>query len=153
MEKLIAGLFGCLLGVVGVITAITLFRKRTQFSQWKTTKGHVIERGAFQPDIPMLSAPAFRYAPLIRYTYQIDGKEFISNTILPRRIQLPQHNTKQWAERKAQSFPDEVTVHYNPRDPSESYLVMTSTWSLTVVILASGFAFLIGVLFLLAWKV
>lgn len=151
MEKLIAGLFGCLLGVVGVITAITLFRKRTQFSQWKTTKGQVIERGAYQPDIPMLSAPAFRYAPLVRYTYTVDGKDFISNTIFPRRIQLPQHSRKDWAQKKAASFPDSVIVHYNPQNPAESYLVMTSKLTLSLVIAASLFALAVGALFLLAW--
>ena len=151
MEKLIAGVFGCVLGLVGVITALTSFRKRTQFSQWKTTPGKVIERGAYQPDIPMLSAPAFRYAPLVRYTYTINGQNFISNTIFPRRIQLPQHNTKQWAERKARAFPDEVTVYYNPNNPAESYLKMTSRLTLTIVIIASFFPLLVGALFLLSW--
>ena len=151
MEQLIAGLFGLVLGVVGLVTAITLFKKRSAFSLWKTTQGTVIERGAYQPDIPMLSAPAFRYAPLVRYSYTVDGKEFISNTIFPRRIQLPQRSKKQWAERKAQAFPDDVTVHYNPDDPGESYLVMTSKLTLGVVVAASCFATIVGVLFLLAW--
>jgi len=153
MENLIAGLFGLLLGVVGVVTGITLLKKRTQFNQWKTTKGRVIERGTYQPDIPMLSAPAFRYSPLVRYQYQVAGKEFVSNSILPKRIQLPKHNTVKWAQKQAEAFPEEVTVYYNPEDPAETYLVLTSRRVLYVVLAASLFSLLVGLLFLLAASV
>ena len=149
MENLIAGIFGLLLGIVGVVTGITLLKKRKQFNQWKTTSGRVIERGTYQPDIPMLSAPAFRYAPLVKYEYQVAGKEFVSNSILPKRIQAPQHSTIKWAQKKAGSFPDEVTVFYNPEDPAESYLVQTSKATLYTVIGASSFSILIGLAFLL----
>ena len=153
MENLIAGIFGLILGVVGFVTGLTLLRKRTQFNQWKTTTGKVIERGTFQPDIPMLSAPAFRYSPLVRYHYQVAGKEFVSNSILPKRIQLPKHNTIKWAQKQAESFPEEVIVYYNPEDPTETYLVLTSRRVLYVVLAASFFAVLVGLLFLLAASV
>jgi hypothetical protein len=149
MENLIAGIFGLILGVVGFVTGLTLLRKRTQFNQWKTTTGKVIERGTFQPDIPMLSAPAFRYSPLVRYSYQVQGRDFVSDTILPKRIQLPRHNTKKWAQKRAESFPDEVTVYYNPEDPAESYLDLTTRATLLVVVAASCLLILVGLLFLI----
>lgn len=150
MENLIAGIFGLVIGVVGVLTGFSLLKKRAQFNQWKTTKGKVIERGTYQPDIPMLSAPAFRYAPLVRYEYQVAGKNFVSNSILPKRIQAPQHSTIKWAKKKADSFPDEVTVYYNPEDPFETYLVMTSKTVLYIVIAAASLVILVGLIFLLA---
>ncbi len=149
MENLIAGLFGLLLGIVGVVTGITQLKRRAQFNQWRTTNGRVIERGIYQPDIPMLSAPAFRYAPLVKYEYKVVGKDFVSNSIRPKRIQGPQHSTIKWAQKKADSFPDEVTVFYNPEDPAESYLIQTSKATLYTVITAFSFVILIGLAFLL----
>ena len=149
MEDLIAGIFGTVLGLVGLGTALRGFKNRGQLQHWKTTSGRVIERGVYQPDQPMRSAPAFRYSPLIRYSYQVDGKDFTSNAILPRRIQLPQHSTKKWAQRQADAYTDEVVVHYNPTDPAESYLKQVSKTTLYVLIGFSIFALVLGVLFLL----
>src|SRR5215204_1506798 len=103
----------------------------------------------YQPDIPMLSARAFRYAPLVKYKYQVEGSEFVSNSVLPKRIQSPQHNTLKWAQKRANSFPDDVVVYYNPEDPAESYLVQTSKATLYTVIAASGLVILVGLAFLL----
>src|SRR5262245_42386590 len=114
MEQLIAGIFGVVVGLVGVWTGIRLLEKRALFDQWKTTNGRVIERGTYSPDQAMLSAPAYRHAPLVRYQYEALGKKFESIWILPRQIQLPRHGTKKWAQRQAESFADEVVVHYNP---------------------------------------
>ena len=151
MENLIAGLFGILIGAVGLWTGIRQLRNRALFNDWKTTNGKVIERGVYQPDGAMLSVPAFRFAPLVRYTYQVDGREFENNSILPVRIQLPQHSSRKWAQRKAGSFADEVTVHYNPEDASESYLVLTSKLTLYTVVAASCLLIAVGGLFLLSF--
>jgi hypothetical protein len=149
MENLIAGIFGLLLGIVGLWTGFRALKNRALCSRWQTTNGTVIERGTYQPNSPMLSAPAFRYAPLVRYTYQVDGREFVSNLILPTRIQAPEHSTRKWAQRKADSFAGEVTVHYNPEDPAECYLVQTSKTTLYILLGASCLSMLIGILFLL----
>jgi hypothetical protein len=95
-----------------------------------------------------LSTPAFRHAPLVKYVYQVDGKEFVNDCIRPRRIQLPEHNTKKWAQKKAESFADEVTVHYNPADPSESFLVQTPKTTLYIVLGGSCLVLMVGVIFL-----
>jgi hypothetical protein len=82
----------------------------------------------------------------------LPAKEFINDSIRPKRIQLPQHNIKEWAQKKANSFPDEVTVHYNPEDPSESFLVQTSKLMLYIVIGSSCLAILFGLLFFLVFS-
>jgi hypothetical protein len=99
-----------------------------------------------------LGPPAFRHAPLVKYVYQVGGEEFTNDRIRPKRIQQPQHNTKKWAQKKAESFPDEVSVHYNPEDPSESFLVQTSRLMLYVVVGSSCLAILFGLLFLLVFS-
>jgi hypothetical protein len=151
MENLIAGIFGLMLGLAGLWTGIKALKNRALADRWQTTNGRVIERGVYQPDQPMLSAPAYRHAPLVRYQYEVGGKEFVSNSILPRHIQLPRHNTKKWAQEQADSFPDEVLVHYNPAAPADSYLTNASRTGLYAVLIFSTIALLIGGLFLLKY--
>ena len=151
MENLIAGIFGVVLGLVGFWTGLRALKNRSRAAHWPTTQGRVIERGIYQPDQPMLSAPAFRHSPLVRYRYEVGGKEFISDSILPRHIQLPRHNTTKWAQRQADSFPNEVLVHYNAADPSDSYLTNASRTGLYAVLIFSTFALLLGCLFLLKY--
>jgi len=151
-ESLIAGIFGLLLGLVGLATGLVQLRNRARFDRWKKTQGKVLERGTYEPNVPMSGPPAFRHSPLIKYEYEVDNRTFISDAIHPRRIQLPQHNTLKWAKKRAASFPDTLSVHYNPEDPAESYLVLTSKFSLFAIVIASCFAMLIGLLFLLDWS-
>jgi len=148
MENLIAGIFGLLLGVVGFYTGVKQLKNRELFSRWQTTKGRVIERGIYEPRTAV-ALPAFRHAPLIKYRYSVAGEEFTNNSILPIRIQLPQHNTRKWAERQAASFPEEVVVYYNPEDAAESYLKLTSRWTLYLVLASSCLLIAVGGAFLL----
>ena len=152
MERIISAAFSFLIGTIGLWAGLKQLSNRTELNRWPTTKGRVIERGTYQPFIPAAGPPAFRHSPLVKYVYQVSGKEFTNDCIRPKRIQLPQHNTMKWAEKMAQSFPDEVTVHYNARDPSESFLVQTSRAMLYIVCGASCLAILLGLLFLLVFS-
>jgi len=149
MEKIVSGIFSLLLGSVGLWTGVRQLKNRRLLGNWKTTPGKVIERGTYRPKIASLSASAFRYSPLIKYSYQVNGAEFINDAIHPRRIQLPRHSSKKWAQKRAESFPDEVIVHYNSEDPGESYLVMTSKLILGIVAGVGVLLILIGVVVLL----
>jgi hypothetical protein len=149
MEAIISCAFSLLLGGVGLWTGFRQLRNRKALNGWRTTRGKVIERGTYRPDVPALGPPAFRYAPLVKYAYQVDGREFVNDSIRPKRIQLPQHNTIEWARKKAASFPDDVTVHYNPEDPRESFLDQTPKVLLYIVIVASCLAIMYGLMFLL----
>jgi len=149
MEGILAGAFAWMIGIVGLWTGFRQLRNRAALNHWPITKGRVIERGTYQPFIPAAGPPAFRHAPLVKYVYQVAGKEFVSDRIRPKRIQLPQHNTRQWAQKTADKFPDEVEVRYNPEDPNESFLVQTPKILLYGLIAVSGFAILFGVILLL----
>jgi hypothetical protein len=149
MEAAISFAFCLLIGGVGVWTGFKQLKNHAALNHWLTTRGKVIERGTYQPDVPALGSPGFRYAPLVKYVYQVDGREFVNDSIRPKRIQLPQHNTLEWARKKAASFADEVTVHYNPEDPGESFLDQTPKVMLYIVIVASCLMILFGMMFLL----
>ena len=149
MEKLASGIFSLLLGGVGLWTGIRQLKNRALLSKWKTAPGKVIERGTYRPNITSLSASAFRYSPLVKYSYQVNGAEFINDVIHPRRIQLPRHSSRKWAQKQAESFPSEVLVYYNPDDPGESYLLMTSKVVLGTVVALGVLLILIGLVVLL----
>jgi hypothetical protein len=149
MEGILAGAFAWVIGIVGLWTGFRQLRNRAALNHWPLTKGKVIERGTYKPYIPAAGPPAFRHAPLVKYVYQVAGGEFINDRIRPKRIQQPQHNTQKWAQKTANKFADEVEVHYNPEDPSESFLVQTPAILLYIVIGASCLAILFGVVLLL----
>lgn len=148
MEALISGVFALLIGSAGAWAGFQALRNRTALGRWPTTKGRVIERGTFHA---VIGRRGFRFAPLVKYVYQVDGKEFANNYINPKRTQLPSHSTKEWAQKKAESWADEVTVHYNPASPDESFLVQTPRFKLYGVIVASGVAMLFGIFFLISY--
>ncbi len=149
METIIAGAFGLLIGIVGLWTGFRQLKNRAALDLWSTVKGKVIERGTYQPNIATLSTPAFRHAPFVKYVYQVNGKEFGNDRIHPKRIQLPEHSTRKWAHKRAESFADDVAVHYNPEDPSESFLVQTPKRKLYILMGCACVALLFGVMFLL----
>jgi Protein of unknown function (DUF3592) len=143
--------FAFLIGTVGAWTGLKQLSNRKALNRWPTTKGRVVERGTFESPSASVRKNTFQYCPLVRYTYQLNDKDFINDYIHPKRIQLPQHSSKKWAQKKAESFADEVTVHYNPEDPTEAFLVQTPKKILYIVIGASCGAVLYG-LFLLLLK-
>ena len=148
MEGIFAGGFALLLAIVLMLTGLRQLKNRAALDRWPTTKGKVIERGTYQVSTPTGGPPAFRHSPLVKYVYRVAGKEFVSDRIRPQRIQQPQHNTKDWAQRTANKFPDEVEVHYNPEDPSESFLVQTPKILLYTLIVGSCAALLFGAILL-----
>jgi hypothetical protein len=149
METILSGIFALLIGSVGVGAGLNALRNRRTLDRWPTTKGRVIERGIFR--VNTASRSAFRYAPLVRYAYQVEGKEFVNDSINPKVIQLPSHSTREWAQKRSKAWADEVNVHYNPASPNESFLAQTPRFKLYAVILASLAAILFGLLFLLSY--
>lgn len=150
MEAIFSGIFGLVIGFVGVWAGWTALRSRAALNRWGTTQGKVIERGTYQPSIATLSQGAFCYSPLIKYVYHVGPQEFVGDCIHPKRIQQPEHNTQEWAQKRADSFTDDVLVHFNPEDPSESFLVQTPKIKLYLLIGASCMALLYGLLFLIS---
>ncbi len=149
MEWIVAGCFSLLIGIVGLWTALRHLKSRKELNTWRTTTGRVIERGVFQPNVPSLGAPAFRYAPLVKYAYAVEGKEYVGNCIHPAQLQAPPQSSQKWAQKKAESFPNEVVVHYNAADPTEAYLIQTSRALLLTVAAVSSFMIVFGLLLLL----
>ena len=149
MERILASAFGLLIGLVGLWAGLKQLKNRKALNRWPTTNGRIVERGVFEPSSILTSAPAYRFSPLVKFVYEVNGREFVNDRINPQRIQQPAHNTRKWAEKRAASFPEVVVVHYNPEDPGESFLIQTSHVMLYIVVAASCVALLFsGVLLL-----
>lgn len=143
-----AGLFGLSLGIGGILVGIVKLKNLAALNLWKKTNGKVIERGTFRVEHANLSERAFQFSPLVKYVYRVDGRELTNDTILPKHIQLPEHGSVEWAKKRAASFPDEVVVFYNPKNPSDAFLARTPKTKIYIVIAASLAAVLLGILFL-----
>lgn len=148
MESIIGGIFGLVIAIVIVWTSVVQLGNISRLSAWKSTSGKVVERGTFRITHATRSAPAFQHAPLVRYVYQVNDQEYTGDAILPKHIQLPRHNTVEWAEKEAAAFPDELTVYYDPENASDSFLVPVPRKTLYLTLAAGGAAGLFS-LFLL----
>lgn len=154
METIISAIFLIVIGGVGCFAILVALSKRKRFQNWHKAQGRIIERGVYQPtNVGRLSTPAFRYAPLVKYTYTADGKEYVGENLFHPEIQLPQTSSKKWAQKKAYSFPDEVKVNYNPDNHADSFLVTSSKPLFIFLAVVCSLMFLIGVLILLSYTV
>ncbi len=122
MEKYFAIIFGFLLGIGGLYVCFSQLRNFAQLNSWKKNKGKVIERGTVESEIGKVRNVGIKYCPLLKYTYQVDGKDFTNDAIYPKRMMASPSGSFEWAEKEAKIFADEVTIIYNPENPADSFL-------------------------------
>jgi len=148
MESIIAGIFGLIIAIVIIWNSFVQWANISRLNSWKAADGRIVERGAFRVTHANRGPSALQHSPLVRYVYQADGLEFTSDAILPKHIQLPERSTVEWAQARADSFPDHLTVYYNPENPSDSFLVPVSRKTFYIMMIAGPIVAMIS-LFLL----
>jgi hypothetical protein len=114
------GAFALAIAIGAFYAAATIFRLRRRVRRWPSVPGRVTSRETIQPtDRGRTSAPAFRWAPDVRYTYTVDGVEYVGDkTTLPWSAT----GSKKRAEKVLARIPDETDVLYDPSDPQASCL-------------------------------
>ncbi|MCY7347373.1 MAG: DUF3592 domain-containing protein [Pyrinomonadaceae bacterium] len=150
MQSIIAGIFGLAMASVIIWNSFVQWGNVSRLNSWKATEGKVIERGTFRVTHSTLSVSAFQHAPLVKYVYKVNGQEFTGDAILPKHIQLPEHSTVEWAQARAASFPDDLTVYYNPENPSDSFLVPVSRKTLYIMLIAGPVVVLFSLFLLIS---
>lgn len=146
METIFVAICFMIMGGIGLNALLPALRKRNQVQSWHKTEGRIIERGVFQTYNPgRLKSPKFNYAPKVKYAYTVNGKEYTGENLYHTEIDLTSVSGEPWARKRADSFPDEVTVNYNPENPADSFLF---TLSKPFFILYVVFAFVCGLMFL-----
>jgi hypothetical protein len=148
VESSLSGVLALLFSGVAFWLAFRLFKARPVLNRWNTVNGIVIERGTVVPTDPDLTVPFFRHAPLVRYEYQVNGQKYVNDRIYPKRLVAPARNTLTWAEKRANSFPNEILVHYNPANPSESFLENAPVSTVFLFFFAGFIPLLYGIMML-----
>ncbi len=92
--------------------------KAWESRQWPTVQGQVISTGMAESS----DDNGVAYAPIVRYTYEVDGVEYQSSRIAfgPTEYTSSRRKVAQVLARYPEG--SAVTVHYNPNDPHEAVL-------------------------------
>lgn len=136
MESIIAGIFGLIIAIVIIWISFLQWANISRLDSWTSAEGKIIERGTFRVTHANRGPPALQHSPLVRYVYQADGKDFTGDSILPKHIQLPERSTVEWAQARANSFPERLTVYYNPQSPTDCFLVPMSRKTFYIMMIA-----------------
>jgi hypothetical protein len=117
--------------IIGVFLLLTAFKWSSDIRgkrDWSTTKGRVIEKhleGGGRPN---------RKIPRATYAYEVKGKKYSNDQV----FMIEDYNTDVKAAKEAlDELGDEVTVHYNPDDPQQAYL-LSNTMIYFYLLLAGG---------------
>ena len=104
---------------------------------WPTTPGKVLERRVGEP----MGTRGRSFIPVVKYTYSVDGKEYTNDQVYLIRRTGGIHDKMQ---ELVDSFPDPVPVHYNPKNPAESYLIVNPSSTSWILVGFGALALLMG---------
>jgi hypothetical protein len=143
--NLVYGLVACALGLVAFWAARRMHRLRRQVLGWPSVPGQMTSREVIRPtDRGGTSAPAFRFAPEVRYTYSVDGVEYTGDkTTLPWSAT----GSRKRAEQVLAAIPDDPEVRYDPADPAVSCLYAPARKNVVIYALAGVLALLLGAVY------
>jgi hypothetical protein len=113
--------FLILFGLAFVGFGMWMIRQRKKVETWPSVMGHIDERELiWEYDSSSGTGPrTTRYAPSVLYSYAVDGTGYHGDTV---ELGGTTWTTKRRAKKWLASFPDDVPVHYDPEDPSNSCL-------------------------------
>ncbi len=104
---------------------------------WPTVPGKILERGLGEP----MGTRGRTVMPHVKYTYTVDGKEFTNDQVyLIRRSGLRPSAMQKLVD----GLPDPVPVHYDPKDPSQAYLLINPTSTSWTLVAFAALAILMG---------
>jgi hypothetical protein len=126
------------LGLFSIFAGIRIYLKSSRVRHWPTTLGNLLEKKVILSLQAAAKGPADRFEVAVKYCYSVGGEHLIGDRLYPsHRILMADA-----AEKFKNQLPSEVIVHYNPKDPKESYLFSDS-------IIFSIIAILFGIIFAL----
>ena len=104
---------------------------------WPTVPGKILERRVGDP----MGTKGRSFLPYVKYTYVVDGKEYTNDQVyLIRRSGGMATRMRKLVD----SFPDPVPVHYDPKDPSSTYLISNPTSTSWTLVAFGALALLMG---------
>ena len=133
-------------GVLALSFGIRLASESSAKKKWPVVTGRLVERDIQRNERAVGRAGAY-YEPKIKYTYAVDGREYVGGQMYSRAGQSYGHDT---IKKAVDELPGEVPVHYDPRDPASAFLLLTSTGYAVLAIVLGAVCALLGVGALLA---
>ena len=115
-------------------------RATREARRWRTTEGRVLERGVGQ------ALGDHLYAPHVKYTYTVAGTTYTNDQVYVVR------GTGALADKVqalVDALPAVLPVHYDPKDPRRSYLLMNPMSTVWVLRVFGGVTLIVGLLMLL----
>ncbi len=140
-------------GILALIYAAIILKQRRTFHGWPSVTGKILERKVdLSPDgrAGKTSVSAFRYEALVKYSYQVEGREYSNDKIYPLGWVTASRKNR---EKFLGTLPDQIPVRYNPADPQDSCLLApplgSAFWGIglgTVVTLSAALYLLVMLL-------
>jgi hypothetical protein len=103
---------------------------------WPTVPGKIMERRVGEA-----ISPKRNYMPYVKYQYDVAGKHYINDQVYLIKRTGGLHDEIQ---KLVDGLPDPVPVHYNPKEPGESFLLVNPVGTKWLLVAAGGFALLMG---------
>ncbi|HEX9990524.1 MAG TPA: DUF3592 domain-containing protein [Chloroflexia bacterium] len=135
---MILALLYILAGIMAFWFAYYLAREARRVRNWPTVYGEMLERG--------VEGVGQRYRPRVKYRYSAEGKDYVSDQFYSTGKPYGLESTIQ---KLVDGVPDPVPVHYDPQNPARSYLVLTPTWTVWILVVVGVIALLLGLMQLL----
>lgn len=104
---------------------------------WPTVAGKILERRVGEA-----MGRGRMYLPHVKYSYEVGGKSFTNDQVyLIRRT----GGTHDEMKKLVDELPDPVPVHYNAKNPADSYLLVNPTGTKWILVAMGVLALLMGV--------
>jgi len=136
-------------GGVGVYALYQTNRGRRQADEsqgWANTFGSIVESRLDQSTNYSEDGPTVSYSPLVRYTYSVIGQPFTGEKITFGLTEAHSRSSK--AQEVLNRYPlgKQVTVYYDPNDPSQAILERragggVAGWIVGILFLVAGLCF------------
>ena len=136
MKWLYAGLF-LLFGIAALWAAFRVSGDIKRGRSWPTTPGKILERKVGEP----MATRNPTYMPYVKYTYTVDGKQYTNDQVyLIKRS----GGRVDKIQKLVDGLPDPIDVHYNPKDPSQAFLLTNPTSTSWILVAFGALAVLMG---------
>lgn len=143
MKQLAYGVLTIAFGALALYLAFHVSSEVRGKRDWPTTTGRIKERGLGE----RTGTRGQRVVPRVVYEYTVGGKTFVNDQVhLLANTGLEPAD----AQKLVDEMRDPVTVHYNPKDPAQSYLLPSSMTWFYILLPAGIVLLLIGALLVFA---
>jgi len=116
-KRLLIALLFVVMGGVALYIAFYVSSEIRRGKDWPTTPGKILERRVGE----RMATRGPNFLPYVKYSYTVDGTSYVNDQVyLIRKTGDLEDKIKKLVD----ALPDPVPVHYNPKQPSEAYLII-----------------------------